>query len=173
MLAIFDRILPLNLIANTAIFYLVARLYLLPRLPHFRAQQILIPILLLHSTRHLGMMFLTRGTTYPGLPSQFAYAAAFGDLLTAHTRSCSNPVGVARFFLCQSGSVGFQHLRNSRPARGDYPFHNLQRACGNGTNVLDSRLFGAVVIGDPLHHLRSACDTPRPLMNVMNHFNIQ
>jgi len=42
-----------------------------------------LPILLLHSTRHLGMMFLTRGATYPGLPAQFAYPAAFGDLLTA------------------------------------------------------------------------------------------
>jgi hypothetical protein len=80
---IFDRVLPLNLIANTAIFYLAARLYLLPQLPRLRPRQILIPILLLHSTRHLGMMFLTRGATYPGLPPQFAYPAAFGDLITA------------------------------------------------------------------------------------------
>ena len=28
-------------------------------------------------------MFLTRGATYPGLPTEFAYPAAFGDLLTA------------------------------------------------------------------------------------------
>jgi len=63
-----DRVLTLNLVANTLIFYLVARLYLLPQLPRFRPQQILVPILLLHSTRHLGMMFLTRGATYPGLP---------------------------------------------------------------------------------------------------------
>ena len=81
--AIFDRVLTLNLIANTAIFYLAARLYLLPQLSRFRQQQILVPILLLHSTRHLGMMFLTRGGTYPGLPLQFAYPAAFGDLITA------------------------------------------------------------------------------------------
>jgi hypothetical protein len=83
MPAIFDRILPLNLVANTAIFYLVARLYLLPQLPRLRPRQVLLPILLLHSTRHLGMMFLTRGATYPGLPPQFAYPAAFGDLITA------------------------------------------------------------------------------------------
>ena len=80
---IFDRILPLNLIANTAIFYVAVRLYLLPLLTRVRPQQILVPILLLHSTRHLGMMFLTRGATFPGLPPQFAYPAAFGDLLTA------------------------------------------------------------------------------------------
>jgi hypothetical protein len=83
MTAIADRILPLNLVANTAIFYVAARLYLLPLVPRVRPRQILIPILLLHSTRHLGMMFLARGATYPGLPSQFAYPAAFGDLITA------------------------------------------------------------------------------------------
>jgi hypothetical protein len=83
MPAIFDRILPLNVVANTAIFYLAARLYLWPQLPRLRPKQILIPILLLHSTRHLGMMFLTRGATYPGLPAEFAYPAAFGDLVTA------------------------------------------------------------------------------------------
>jgi hypothetical protein len=83
MSAIFDRILPLNLIANTAIFYIAARIYLLPQLSRLRPQQVLVPILLLHSTRHLGMMFLTRGATYPGLPTEFAYPAAFGDLVTA------------------------------------------------------------------------------------------
>jgi hypothetical protein len=83
MSAIFDRILTLNLLVNTGIFYVAARLYLLPLIPRLRPQQILLPILLLHSTRHLGMMFLSRGATYPGLPLQFAYPAAFGDLLTA------------------------------------------------------------------------------------------
>ena len=80
---IFDRILPLNLIANTLIFFVATRLYLLPLVSRVRPQQILVPILLLHSTRHLGMMFLTRGATYPGLPPEFAYPAAFGDLVTA------------------------------------------------------------------------------------------
>src|SRR5262245_53693132 len=83
MPTIFDRVLPLHLIADTAIFYLAARLYLLPLIPRIRPRQILVPILLLHSTRHLGMMFLTRGATYPGLPAEFAYPAAFGDLVTA------------------------------------------------------------------------------------------
>ena len=41
------------------------------------------PILLLHSLRHLGLMFLTPGATYPGIPPQFAYPAAAGDLLAA------------------------------------------------------------------------------------------
>src|SRR5213083_3401043 len=99
MSTVFDRVLlPLNLVANTAIFYLAARLYLLPLIPRLRPQQILIPILLLHSTRHLGMMFLTRGATYPGLPAQFAYPAALGDLLTA-------VLAFVSFFLMSYNSV--------------------------------------------------------------------
>ena len=83
MPAIFDRVIVVNLVVNTAIFYVAARLYLLPLVPRVRPQVILVPILLLHSTRHLGLMFLTRGATFPGIPPQFAYPAAFGDLLTA------------------------------------------------------------------------------------------
>jgi hypothetical protein len=41
------------------------------------------PILLLHSFRHLGLMFLARGATYPGIPREFSVPAAFGDLLAA------------------------------------------------------------------------------------------
>jgi len=89
---IFDRILPLNLMANTVIFFVAARLYLLPLVSRVRPQQILVPILLLHSTRHLGMMFLTRGATYPGLPPEFAYPAAFGDLITAIIAFVSIPL---------------------------------------------------------------------------------
>jgi len=83
MPAIFDRVLTLNLVANTAIFYVAARLYLLPLIPRVQPRVILVPILLLHAMRHLGLMFLTRGGTFPGTPQQFAYPAAFGDLITA------------------------------------------------------------------------------------------
>ena len=82
--AIFDRIiLPLNLIATTVVFYVATRIYLFPHLARLQPRSVLIPILLLHSLRHLGMMFLTRGAIYPGLPPQFAYPAALGDLLAA------------------------------------------------------------------------------------------
>jgi hypothetical protein len=53
-----DGILTFNLIATTAVFYVAARLYLLPRLGELRPRSILLPILLLHSLRHLGLMFL-------------------------------------------------------------------------------------------------------------------
>jgi hypothetical protein len=77
------RILALNLIGTTVVFYVAARIYLLPRLGQLGPRAVLIPILLLHSLRQLGLMFLTRGATYPGLPTEFAYPAAFGDLLSA------------------------------------------------------------------------------------------
>ena len=80
---LFDRILTLNLIATTIVFYVAARIYLLPNLERLRPAAVLIPILLLHSLRHLGLMFLTRGATNPGLPWQFAYPAALGDFVTA------------------------------------------------------------------------------------------
>lgn len=83
MLPFLDGILTFNLIATTAVFYVAARLYLLPRLGELRPRSILLPILLLHSLRHLGLMFLTRGAVYPGMPPQFAYPAAIGDLLTS------------------------------------------------------------------------------------------
>jgi hypothetical protein len=44
---------------------------------------VLVPILLLHALRHLGLMFLTRGAIYPGLAPQFAWPAALGDFITA------------------------------------------------------------------------------------------
>jgi hypothetical protein len=33
--------------------------------------------------RHLGLMFLAPGAIYAGIPQQFAYPAAFGDLVAA------------------------------------------------------------------------------------------
>ena len=91
MQAIFDRILTFNLIGTTLVFYVAARLYVLPRLGELKPRTIVLPILLLHSLRHLGLMFLARGAVYPGMPRQFAYPAALGDLLTAVLAFASIP----------------------------------------------------------------------------------
>ena len=76
-------ILTINLAFSTLVFWIAARLYLLPNLAHLQPRAVLLPILLLHSFRHLGLMFLAAGATYPGVPLQFAYPAAYGDLLAA------------------------------------------------------------------------------------------
>jgi hypothetical protein len=73
-------ILTLNLAFSTLVFWIAARLYVVPRLGELAPRTVLLPILLLHGLRHLGMMFLSSGATFPGLPARFAYPAALGDL---------------------------------------------------------------------------------------------
>ena len=85
------NILTVNLLFSTFVFWVAARIYLLPRLPELKPQTVLLPILLLHSFRHLGLMFLAPGATYAGIPPQFAYPAAFGDLLAAILALASIP----------------------------------------------------------------------------------
>ena len=75
------NILTINLALSTLVFWVAAKLYVLPKLQSYEARTILLPILLLHSLRHLGLMFLSSGATYPGIPPEFAYPAAYGDLL--------------------------------------------------------------------------------------------
>ena len=77
------NILTVNLVCSTLVFWLAARIYLVPKLPELQPQTVLRPILLLHAFRHLGLMFLAPGATYPGLPLQFAGPAAVGDALAA------------------------------------------------------------------------------------------
>jgi hypothetical protein len=77
------NILTVNLLFMTLVFWIAARIYVLPHLDELRPKSIFLPVLLLHSSRHLGLMFLASGAAVPGIPLQFAYPAAFGDLLTA------------------------------------------------------------------------------------------
>ena len=77
------NILTVNLLFSTLVFWIAARIYLWPKLPELSARTVVVPILLLHAFRHLGLMFLTPGATYPGMPPEFANPAAYGDLLAA------------------------------------------------------------------------------------------
>jgi hypothetical protein len=77
------NILTVNLLFSTLVFWIAARLYVLPKLHELRPQSILLPILLLHGFRHLGLMFLAPGATYAGIPAQFTYPAAIGDFVAA------------------------------------------------------------------------------------------
>lgn len=77
------NILTVNLLFSTFVFWVAAKIYVFPKLSELGSRAILLPILLLHSFRHLGLMFLSRGATYSGIPLEFAYPAAFGDLLDA------------------------------------------------------------------------------------------
>src|SRR5262245_27230307 len=77
------NVLTVNLLFSTLVFWIIARLYVLPRIGELGARQVLLPVLILNAFRHLGLMFLAPGATLAGVPSSFAYPAAFGDLLAA------------------------------------------------------------------------------------------
>jgi hypothetical protein len=77
------NILTVNLLLSTLVFAIAARLYLLPKLPELEPKAVVLPILLLHAMRHLGLMFLAPGAVFPGIPAQFTHPAAFGDLTAA------------------------------------------------------------------------------------------
>ena len=64
-------------------YILIARFYVAPRLSALPLRVALIPLLLLHASRHLGMVFLVPTVVGPALPPAFAVPAAYGDLLAA------------------------------------------------------------------------------------------
>ena len=77
------NILTVNLVFSTFVFWIAARIYLIPKLHRLDASAVVLPILLLHALRHLGLMFLAPGAVYSGIPPAFATPAAYGDLLAA------------------------------------------------------------------------------------------
>ena len=78
-----DRILAMNLVFSTIVFYMAAKMYLIPHLHQLSDRVLIQPILLFHSLRHLGLMFLSSGAVLNGMPAAFAIPAAIGDLITA------------------------------------------------------------------------------------------
>ncbi len=78
-----DNIMALNLALTTIIFYWAARIYLMPKLKEISAATIFVPILIQHSLRNLGLMFMASGAVYEGMPPQFAYPAGIGDVISA------------------------------------------------------------------------------------------
>ena len=80
---ILGRIMEFNLALSTIIFYWAATIYLMPKLKEISAATIFVPILILHSLRHLGLMFMASGAVYEGMPPQFAYPAGIGDFISA------------------------------------------------------------------------------------------
>jgi hypothetical protein len=90
------NILTVNLLFSTFVFWVAARLYLLPKLDDYEPRTILLPILLLHALRHLGLMFLAPGAVYAGIPREFTAPAALGDLVAAVLALISIPAVVTR-----------------------------------------------------------------------------
>jgi hypothetical protein len=90
------NVLTVNLLMSILVFWIAAKLYVLPRLRDCEPRTVLLPILLLHALRHLGLMFLAPGAVYPGVPPGFATPAAFGDLLASVLALIAIPAVAAR-----------------------------------------------------------------------------
>lgn len=61
---------------------LIARWYVAPRLAALPLHDALIPLILPHAFRHLGLVFLVPTVVRAPLPGTFALPTAYGDLLT-------------------------------------------------------------------------------------------
>jgi len=61
-----------NLLLSILAWALIARWYIMPRLQGMTASQAIQPFLLLHSFRHIGMMFLAEGAVKTELPEGFS-----------------------------------------------------------------------------------------------------
>ncbi|MBO9999102.1 MAG: hypothetical protein J7641_08870 [Cyanobacteria bacterium SID2] len=75
-----DYIQLINLLLSTLAFVLIAQWYILPAIDRVKWEDALQPFLLLHSFRHVGLMFLASGAVKFELDSAFARPAALGDL---------------------------------------------------------------------------------------------
>ena len=62
---------------------IVTARYIWPELRLRQRAEALRPLLILHSFRFMGLAFLVPGVVSPELPSSFARAAAYGDLIAA------------------------------------------------------------------------------------------
>lgn len=78
-----DYIQPTNLFLSTLAFMLIAQWYVIPALKRMPRAEALQPLLLLHSFRHIGLMFLAIGAVKYELPTAFSVPAALGDLIAS------------------------------------------------------------------------------------------
>jgi hypothetical protein len=73
----------LSILMSLIAFGIVTKLYIWPRLRVMRREDALIPLVVLHTFRGLGLSFLIPGVVSPSLSSAFAVPVAYGDLAAA------------------------------------------------------------------------------------------
>ena len=78
-----DLILPTSILFSLVAWSLIMRWYIHPVLKKYPIKKALEPLLLLHSFRYVGLMFLVPGVTTEILDSRFSHPAAYGDLVAA------------------------------------------------------------------------------------------
>src|SRR5258708_14386258 len=73
----------LSILMSFLAFGIVTKLYIWPRLRIMRREDALLPLVVPHTFRFVGLSFLVPGVVLPSLQSAFAIPAAYGDLVAA------------------------------------------------------------------------------------------
>lgn len=72
----------LQFVLSLVVFTLLAKWYVIPWLAKMSTRQALMPLLIPHAFRHIGLAFLVPEVVAQPLPNYFAYAAAYGDFIS-------------------------------------------------------------------------------------------
>lgn len=73
----------ISVILSFVVWGIISAEYLWPALRNLPRDRALRPLLLFHSQRFIGLVFLVHGVVSPDLPDAFARPAAYGDLIAA------------------------------------------------------------------------------------------
>jgi hypothetical protein len=73
----------LSILMSFIAFGIVTKVYIWPRLRVMRREDALIPLVIPHTFRFVGLSFLIPGVVSPSLSSAFAVPVAYGDLVAA------------------------------------------------------------------------------------------
>ena len=78
-----DALFGLSILMSFVAFGIVTKLYIWPRLRVMPRDAALVPLVVPHTFRFIGLSFLIPGVVSPSLSSAFAIPVAYGDLLAA------------------------------------------------------------------------------------------
>ena len=73
----------ISILISFVAFGLVAKFYICPRLKSMDRDRALLPLIIPHTFRFIGLSFLVPGVVSSSLPPAFAVPAAYGDLFAA------------------------------------------------------------------------------------------
>jgi hypothetical protein len=78
-----EALFGLSVLMSFLAFGIVTKLYILPRLRVRPREEAILPLVVPHTFRFVGLSFLVPGVVSRSLPSAFAAPAAYGDLVAA------------------------------------------------------------------------------------------
>src|SRR5262245_37502876 len=78
-----DALFGLSIVMSLLAFAMVTKVYIWPRLRGMRRTDALMPLVMPHTFRFVGLSFLIPGVVSPSLAPAFTIPAAYGDLVAA------------------------------------------------------------------------------------------